>query len=204
MPATSVSFDRCNCEEAFQKDSWLFCSACSPPTTELFTRTAFLQLLRIFDQLCLIFAVTENFWLAVLNFMEFFAHYPQKQEMKSKEFINCALQVTRPRNKQIKRLVQSHIVKHFHHHLPRFLTFRISVTATCLHTTILGCSLINVNWHIWQAQILLLCSSSPKMVQKCCDKTPAVTNVFLCRRYPRSQWLIQKTISQWIISDDVF
>lgn len=34
--------------------------------------------------------------------------------------------------------------------------FGTSMTATWLHTTAWGCSLIKVNWHFWQAQVLLL------------------------------------------------
>lgn len=190
MPATLVSFDGYSCEEAFRKDSQLLCSANSPPTTKLFTHTAF----------C-------SYWEFLINSAEIpgiFAHYPHKQGTGSKKFINQALQVTRLRYKQIKRHVQSHAVNHFCHCLQDFW----------LSGPDPGCYMImycNLYLVFDQGNLVLLASvdfvsvlflpRDDTVVQypnSSCDKCLFV------QEDPRSWKLIQKIVSQWIISDDVF
>lgn len=112
--------------------------------------------------------------------------------------------MTRLRYKQIKRLLQGHVVSHFCHHLQ---DFRLSGPDS-------GCYMItycNLCLFFDQGELVLWASTDfvpalflPKDDTEVQYPNSSCNKHLFLRKDPRSWQLIQKTVLQWIVSDDVF
>lgn len=149
------------------------------------------------------FAVIKNFWSTVLKFLEFWLIIPISWGQQVKNLLTMLYRWQDWGTSKLKGLCR----------IMQWIIFAIiskisdfqdqTLAAIWLHTAICICSLIKVNRYSWQAWILFLCSSSPKMTELQYPNSSCDRRLFV-QEDPRSQQLIQKIVSQWIISDHVF